>query len=69
MNRKRAALLLNAQLEFYRNMNRLQTLMRSRGNSLLSLARKVSGSPKSHRISPVRFRFVRVRRVKTKMTK
>ncbi|NBX49400.1 hypothetical protein EBT25_05515 [bacterium] len=68
MNRRRAAVLLEAQLQYYRNMNKLANAMRTRVNELLRLAEK-QNTPRSHRISRNRFRLVRVRRVKTKMAK
>jgi hypothetical protein len=63
MNKRTALVILNTLNKYYKNMNRLRTPMRTRGNALLLATPELT----SHRISPRR-RFVgRVRRVKTKI--
>jgi len=59
MDKRRALVLLNTLNRYYKNMNRLRSPMRTRGNALMLITPELV----SHRISPRRRYIRRVRRV------
>jgi len=64
MDKRRALVILNALNQYYKNMNRLLTPMRTRGNALMLVTPEI----RSHRISPRRRPVRRVRRVTARST-